>query len=361
MFVSILFIYVYMYMYIKCIYVCIYNVLIFVDPESETEGSDRSRSPHLSLSPPSLDDDQDGITVTRQQKSRSCGGAHGQTSRERGRGRSIRVNSSRGRGGGRQRGGSKINKDIWMWDKSQKSTYTPHNLKFSGDLPNPKGIAIGVTDPLACFHLFLPHEVYDDILYQTNLYATQEKAKKGDTKPWTPITKPELMAFIGMNIAMGIVSLPTLKQYWSTDQILGHPWFRNVMCCDRFMEILRYFHIVDNTSAPSRSDPNYNKLWKIQPLITVLQQTCYQMYSPHIQLSIDESMIGTKCRLSFLQYIKNKPVKWGVKVCVCSDSVNGYICSFKIYTGKDSTGSLHSNGPVVTSLVEKYELCCVYR
>ena len=96
-----------------------------------------------------------------------------------------------------------MNKDIWMWDKS-KNPHTPHNLKFSGDLPNPKGIAIGVTDPLACFHLFLPHEVYDDILYQTNLYATQEKAKKGDTKPWTPITKPELMAFIGMNIAMGI-------------------------------------------------------------------------------------------------------------------------------------------------------------
>ena len=43
---------------------------------------------------------------------------------------------------------------------------------------------------------------------------------------------------------------------------------------------------------------------------------------------------------------------------VCSDSVNGYICSFKIYTGKDSTGSPHSNGlgyAVVTSLVEKYE------
>ena len=356
MFVSILFIYVYMYTYIKCIYVCIYNVLIFVDPESETEGSDRSRSPHLSLSPPSLDDDQDGITVTRQQKSRSCGGAHGQTSRERGRGRSqLELTAAEG---GVEEGREEAQRSIKTF-RCGINPKNPHiHLKFSGDLPNPKGIAIGVTDPLACFHLFLPHEVYDDILYQTNLYATQEKAKKGDTKPWTPITKPELMAFIGMNIAMGIVSLPTLKQYWSTDQILGHPWFRNVMCRDRFMEILRYFHIVDNTSAPSRSDPDYNKLWKIQPLITVLQQTCYQMYSPHIQLSIDESMIGTKCRHSFLQYIKNKPVKWGVKVWVCSDSVNGYICSFKIYTGKDSTGSPHSNGlgyAVVTSLVEKYE------
>ena len=28
--------------------------------------------------------------------------------------------------------------------------------------------------------------------------------KEGDTKPWTPIVEPELMAFTGMKIAMGI-------------------------------------------------------------------------------------------------------------------------------------------------------------
>ena len=120
------------------------------------------------------------------------------------------------------------------------------------------------------------------------------------------------------------------------------------------MEIMRYFHFVDNTTAPSRSDPNYNKLWKIQPLVEKLSETNAQMYSPHPQLSIDESRIGTKCRLFFVQYITAKPVKWGIKVWVCSDSVNGYVCSFSIYTGKNP---VHEKGlaySVVTKLMEGY-------
>ena len=165
------------------------------------------------------------------------------------------------------------------------------------------------------------------------------------------------MAFIGLNIAMGIMSLPAIQNYWSSDEILAHPWFRRVMSRNRFMEILQYFHVADNTTAPSRTDPNYNKLWKIQPIITALNETSAQMYKPHRQLSVDESMIGTKSRLSFIQYMKAKPTKWGVKVWVRSDAVTGYICSFKIYTGKDPSQPTHPKGlahEVVTSLMENY-------
>ena len=63
--------------------------------------------------------------------------------------------------------------------------------------------------------------------------------------------------------------------------------------------------------------------------------TCGEMYNPGQQLSIDESMIGTKCRLSFVQYLPAKLTKWGIKVWVCSDAATGYILSFRIYTSKD--------------------------
>lgn len=245
----------------------------------------------------------------------------------------------------------------WKWIKSRPSSYVPPYRQFTGNSPGPKGIAVGVTDPLACFHLFLPHETYDELVKQTNLYADQQRALKGDTTSFVPITKPELMAFIGINIAMGVVSLPNLKHYWTTDPILSHSWFGTIMSRNRFSQILRYFHIADNTSAPNRSDPGYNKLWKIQPLITALQLTCAELYSPHRQLSIDESIIGTKCRLSFIQYMKAKPTKWGVKVWICADSTNGYISSFEIYTGKDPANPLHPKGlayDVVMHLLENY-------
>ena len=150
----------------------------------------------------------------------------------------------------------------------------------------------------------------------------KQSAAKNHTSPWKPVTKDELMAFIPMNIAMGIVSLPKLDQYWSTDPILSHPWFRTIMSRDQFREILRYIHVVVNMQSPSHSDPNYDKLWKIRPLITALEKNCRELYSPHPQLSVDESMIGKKC-LSFIQYMPAKPVKWGVKVWVLCDSSMG--------------------------------------
>ena len=53
-----------------------------------------------------------------------------------------------------------------------------------------------------------------------------------------------------------------------------------------------------------------------------------------------------------------KPVKWGVKVWVLCDSVNGYICTFDVYTRKDTSGSIvHAHGlaySIVMKLVQSY-------
>lgn len=186
--------------------------------------------------------------------------------------------------------------------------------------------------------------LHDEILAQSNLYADQQRSAKHDQSPWTPISKEELMAFIGINIAMGVVSLPSMDDYWSTDPILSHAWFRAVISRNRFREILRYVHVTDNSKALDRSSPNYDKLWKVRPLLDVLSKRCIELYSPHPQISVDESMIGTKCRLSFIQYMPKKPVKWGIKVWVCADSVNGYIYTFDVYCGANSSQPLHPNG-----------------
>ena len=74
------------------------------------------------------------------------------------------------------------------------------------------------------------------------------------------------MAFIGINIAMGIVSFPTLDDYWSSDPILAHTWFRTVMSRNRLRQILRYVHVVDNSTAPAQTTPNFDQLWKVRPL-----------------------------------------------------------------------------------------------
>ena len=198
--------------------------------------------------------------------------------------------------------------------------------------------------PVECFLLFMTSALHDEILAQSNLYADQQRAAKDDQSPWTPITKEELMAFIGINIAMGIISLPTMDDYWSTDPVLSHAWFQAVFSRNRFCEILRYIHVTDNSKAIDRSAPNYDRLWKVRPLLDMLSKRSLELYGPHPQISVDESMIGTTCRLSFIQYMTKKPVKWGIKVSVCVDSVNGYIYTFHIYCGANSSQPLHPNG-----------------
>ena len=50
---------------------------------------------------------------------------------------------------------------------------------------------------------------------------------------------------------------------------------------------------------------------------------------------IDEAMIPFKGCLGFKQYMRDKPVKWGIKVWVLADATNGYVKKFEVTTGKE--------------------------
>ena len=55
----------------------------------------------------------------------------------------------------------------------------------------------------------------------------------------------ELLAFIAHSIAMGMLHLPRVRDYWSINTIIAMPWFPLVMSRDHFLIILRYIHLVD--------------------------------------------------------------------------------------------------------------------
>lgn len=62
----------------------------------------------------------------------------------------------------------------------------------------------------------------------------------------------------------------------------------------------------------------------------------------HQQVSIDETMVPHKGRLSFKQYIKNKPVRWGIKLWVFSEAKTGYVYNFQVYLGKEGGNAEHN-------------------
>lgn len=100
-----------------------------------------------------------------------------------------------------------------------------------------------------------------------------------------------------------------------------------------------------------RDDPS-RKVWShVDHLAVVFPQ----YYKPAQHLPVDEMMIGTRCRISFLQYLPNKPTKYGMKVFVVTEAKTGYVLAFRIYTGQVETsearGSTHQ---IVVDLLEPY-------
>lgn len=73
--------------------------------------------------------------------------------------------------------------------------------------------------------------------------------------------------------------------------------------------------------------------WDISNIVAYLQQKFTGYFIPPYELSMDESTISFKGRIHFKQYNPKKPIKWGLKVFVVSDSRSGYIYTFEAYYG----------------------------
>ena len=142
--------------------------------------------------------------------------------------------------------------------------------------------------------------------------------------------------FFVLLFAMGLVSKHTLKDYWSTDFVVRSSLHREIVSRNRFEEILRHLHVVDNRSSLD-SSAKHDCLWKIRPFVDRLLSTFKTMFEPGKQHSLDEATCLFKGRVSFRTYNPNKPHKWGIKIFEVCDAGTGYCCCFNIATGESRT------------------------
>ena len=57
-------------------------------------------------------------------------------------------------------------------------------------------------------------------------------------------------------------------------------------------------------------------------------------YVPHEHVTVDEAMVPFKGRLGFKQFMKDKPMKSGIKLWVLADAVTAYCYNLEVYTSK---------------------------
>ncbi|KAH7933397.1 hypothetical protein HPB49_012215 [Dermacentor silvarum] len=111
-------------------------------------------------------------------------------------------------------------------------------------------------------------------------------------------------------------SVPSEESYWITAEDLCVPLAATVMARNRFWQLKRFFHVVDNTQLKAGE-----KMGKIQPFYDEISKCFHQFRVFHESLRIDESMVPYYGHHSCKMSIRGKPIRFGYKIwMMCSSN-----------------------------------------
>lgn len=176
------------------------------------------------------------------------------------------------------------------------------------------------TEILKSSHVQLFELFISDDLKQYIIDATMENGYE--------LSMGQLNTFIGILITTIINSRKHQKDYWSKEDILRHDLIASVMSRLEFLSIKRFLKL---SKESDRNDKD--RVWRVRKVLNIFRGNLQQLGFFSSKLSIDESMIKFFGRSIIKQYMRNKPIKFGLKLwCICS--VLGYIFDFDIYCGK---------------------------
>ncbi|XP_056276028.1 piggyBac transposable element-derived protein 4-like [Pseudoliparis swirei] len=208
------------------------------------------------------------------------------------------------------------------------------------------------------FRILFPDSLFEHMVEQTNKYALYRQRRSGKSDPhWHPTDIREMTAYFGLNILMGINQLPDTGMYWASDIFIGNAGFKKTMTARRFEKLTQYLQLCDRETEPVRGERGYDALFKIRPLLDVVETSMWDAYTPNRCLTIDKSAIVMKGRFSPTQYMPSKPLSKGLTVWMLCDSRTGYCHRAKMYIGKPGEDEVAASlgHRVVTSLVRGLE------
>ena len=98
---------------------------------------------------------------------------------------------------------------------------------------------------------------------------------------------------------------------------------------DRLLLLLKFLHFADNLQY-NAAGPERDKLYKLREVVNMMKDICGKVYAPGKNLSMDESLVVFKGRLSFKQVITSKRAGFGIKLYqLCAFS--GILLDFIVY------------------------------
>ena len=118
------------------------------------------------------------------------------------------------------------------------------------DMQSQSGCVHDRDSTAAYFALFFDDPLLQHITDQTNLYARLDPYSRVNYQ-WQDTNVDKFRTFLGILIVTGLVSLPSLQDYWKTDTIFSQPGIAKGMSRNRFDQLCGRLHFNDNSLAPA--------------------------------------------------------------------------------------------------------------
>ena len=170
---------------------------------------------------------------------------------------------------------------------------------------------------------------------------------------WIATTTEEIYQLLSLILFMGWHPLPEYEDYWKTSSLFAGYYARLMISSHRrFKGLMAFLKVVDNTN-----EEQGDRLRKVRFLYDHMRTSCRTLFTPSQYIAVDERMVRCKGRDSIIQYLPNKPTKWGFKVFAACDSKTAILWNFEVYSGQEnSAGGLAHD--VVVRLTNPLENDC---
>jgi hypothetical protein len=161
-------------------------------------------------------------------------------------------------------------------------------------------------------------------------WTNDELLKKGESK----VSKEKFMAFVGLEIAMSLVPLNKIHQYWENKKFSGHQDFKDVMSRNDFQLIrgATKFHPPEYDNELASKDP----LWHSRVMLKHYQKNSASHAVPAGSSALDVNTCRTNGRTREKSYMPMKPNCFGIHFYICTGATELY----NSYMADNGTGNL---------------------
>ncbi|XP_053612009.1 uncharacterized protein LOC128680742 [Plodia interpunctella] len=157
---------------------------------------------------------------------------------------------------------------------------------------NTQGLRIDINEnatPLDIFRRVFSQELLEYLVARTNAYgdflsnSNKPHTRNSRNQAFRVVTVNEMEMFLALCVLQGQVKGPSRRSLFSfSDPLYFHPFFTYIMSGRRFEQILRCL---------SLSEANAKGEKKVSDFMKAICENFRQIYSPGVNLSIDESLI----------------------------------------------------------------------